>query len=518
MSILDVTNLSHTFGDKKLFNKANLVFSRGDKLGLTGLNGAGKSTFIGMLTNTIIPDEGYIKWNPKVKLGYLDQHASIDAEISVKQYLSEAYRNLFDMENEMEEMNRKLTEGDISEAQIKELVRKSGNIQENLESAGFYGINSAIDKVASGLGITAFGISTKIGILSGGQRAKVMLAKLLLTKPDVLLLDEPNNFLDKEHIEWLGKYLSTFKGSFILVSHDYQFLNTVVNCVCDIEFGAMTRYVGNYESFTKQKEQKKIEYVKNYNTQQKKIARLEDYVARNIVRASTSAMAKSRRKTLEKIDRMDKPQTVGKPSFVFQYTVPVGKIFLKTKKLSVGYTEPLVPEISFNLEKEQKLAITGFNGIGKSTLLKTLCGIIPALNGEVWQTDGLIIGYYEQEHIWQDPKRSAMEEIHEHYRKMTDKEIRSSLARCAFKPEQVMQPLHTLSGGEQAKVKLCKMTLSRCNLLILDEPTNHLDVNAIEHLKSAVINFEGSVIFVSHSKEFIEDVADSVLDMEKLFD
>jgi ATPase subunit of ABC transporter with duplicated ATPase domains len=517
MSILDVKELTHSFGDKKLFNNANMQLFRGDKLGLTGLNGAGKSTFIGMLINEVIPDSGYIKWNPKVRIGYLDQHAKVDKDQTVKDYLCEAYKTLFEAEKSLEQLNNEISKCKDGK-KLEKLLLQSGTYQELLESNNFYSINSEIEKVAAGLGVSVFGLNTLLLKLSGGQRAKTMLAKLLLEQPDVLLLDEPTNFLDKEHIEWLAKYLNGFDGSFILVSHDFLFLNKVINCICDIEFGTITRFNGNYESFVKQKDQKKIEYIKNYNSQQKEVAKLEEFVAKNSARASTSALANSRKKKLEKIERMEKPNEAPKPTFLFKFKPVVGKTLLKVNNLAIGYTEQLLPSINLELLVGQKLAITGFNGIGKTTFLKTVCGLIPSLSGKYSFADKISIGYYEQESKWENPEFTPLQFMKDLYPTLTDKELRGHLSRCGLKSEHAMQKLSTLSGGEQAKVKLCKLILKPYNVLILDEPTNHLDVNAIEQLKKAIKQFEGSVLFVSHSKQFCSEVADKVLNMESLFD
>jgi ATPase subunit of ABC transporter with duplicated ATPase domains len=516
MSLVEINGLTHLFGDKKIFNDTSIQLFRGDKMGLTGLNGAGKSTLINILTGVVIPDKGEIKWNPKTTSGYLDQQAKIDGNQPVGEYLKGAFAFLFEADIKLEKTHAQIAICK-DEVELQRLLEISGECQNILEANNFYAVQSEIEKVAAGLGITAFGLDTPVKNLSGGQRAKVMLAKLLLQRPDILLLDEPTNFLDREHIDWLAKFLIAFKGSFLLVSHDSAFLDRVVNCICDIEFYMISRYNGTYGSFMKQKEQKAEEYVRGYNSQQKEIAKLQDYVSRNLARASTTAMAQSRRKKLEKMDRIEKPIPPIKPTFMFQLHTISPKTILKVRKLEVGYTESLLPKIDLSLKTGQKLAVTGFNGIGKSTFLKTISGLLPAISGGYKYDDGVVIGYYEQENLWEDPKKTPFSEIKDKFPRLKDKDVRGSLARCGLKPEQVMQELATLSGGEQAKVKLCKLTLRPCNLLILDEPTNHLDKNAIAQLKQAVLSFEGSVLFVSHSKEFCE-LADSMLDMEKLFE
>lgn len=516
MGLVDITGLTHSFGDKKIFNDASLSLFRGDKMGLTGRNGAGKSTLINILTGIVIPDDALIKWNPKTTYGYLDQQAKIGSDITVMDFLKSAFAYLFETEKKRSEANARIPHC-TDEKEKQRLIEISGECQNYLESNNFYAVTSEIEKVAAGLGITAFGLDTPVGKLSGGQRAKVKLAKLLLENPDVLLLDEPTNFLDKEHIEWLAKFLISFKGSFILVSHDSGFLKRVINCVCDIDNFTINRYNGSYDSFLAQKELKAEEYKRQYEHQQKEIAKLEDYIARNLVRASTTAMAQSRRKKLEKMDRIDKPIEAVKPTFTFDFNPVSKKVLLKVRKLEVGYTEPLLPKIDLMVKTGQKLSVSGFNGIGKSTFLKTISRQIPAISGSFRYEQDVVIGYYEQENVWDNPERTAFAEIKDLYPTMRDREIRASLARCGLRPEQVMQQLKTLSGGEQAKVKLCKLILRPYNMLILDEPTNHLDAATIEQLKIAVKQFEGAVIFVSHSKDFCE-VADSALDMEKLFE
>ena len=517
MSILDVKNLTHTFGDKKLFNDTGISLFQGDKMGLTGLNGAGKTTFIQMLIGDLIPDKGSIRWNPKCKVSYLDQQVGVKEKRSVYEFLESAFSDLIETERRLQEVNAKIAQT-TDDNELYKLYMRAGAMQEDLENRNFYGIKSQIDKIAHGLSIQAFGMDTPLSNLSGGQRIRVLLAKMLLENPDVLILDEPTNFLDKENIDWLIKYLSGFKGAFILVSHDFDFLNRVVNCICDIEFGKMTRFNGDYQSFIAQKEGKHQEYIKQYNAQQKEVAALEEYINRNIVRASTSAMAKSRRKKLEKMELMEKPNEVPPPTFQFSYSAPVGKTVLWVNDLEAGYDQPLLPKINFILRLGEKIAVTGFNGIGKTTFLKTICGFLPPISGSFKYADRLKIGYYEQENVWDDASLSPFQEIKNCFPRLNDKDVRAALARCGLKNSLMTQKLSTLSGGEQAKVKICKLTLDSFGLLVLDEPTNHLDVMAIEQLKSAIDAYEGSVIFVSHSKEFCEQVADRTFDFESLFD
>ncbi|RHO58328.1 ABC transporter ATP-binding protein [Eubacterium sp. AM05-23] len=511
MSLLEVKDLSHSYGDKVLYHDASFELYNGEHMGLVGQNGAGKSTLIKTLIGEVIPDDGLIKWFPKASVGHLDQYAQVDAGITVFEYLKQAYADLYRMEERLNGLYEKMAE-DTSE----KLINQAANLQETLEDRDFYSIESHIYRVAAGLGITAIGMDKVLEKLSGGQRAKVILAKLLLEKPEVLLLDEPTNFLDKEHVEWLSKYLTGFEGAFILVSHDFDFLDQVTTCIGDIEFGTITKYHGNYSAFLKQKGQKREEYIRQYESQKKFIERTEEYIAKNKVRASTAAMAKSRQKKLDKIERMAPPTGLTKPMIRFKSTGITAQRVLEVKDLEVGYYYPLLPKLHFVLEQNQRVVITGFNGIGKSTLLKTLIGEILPISGSFEFARNVVIGYYEQDLKWEREGQTPLEIITEAFPKLSQKQTRSALSRCGVKAEHVLQPITTLSGGEQSRVKLCKLTLSPCNLLILDEPTNHLDYLAKESLQEALQDFDGTVILVSHEAAFYRDWADKVLEIEKM--
>lgn len=514
MSILDVKNIYHTFGDAKLFSDASMQLFGGDKMGLTGLNGAGKSTFINMLTGRILPDRGSIRWNPRMRLGYIDQHLEIDSGISVRDFLRTAFSKAYDAAERHAVISELLrSAGFDTEALLEEL----GQCQQVMDENDFYGLDARIERTAAGLGIAAFGLETPGGQLSGGQRAKVMLCKLLLTDPDVMLLDEPTNFLDAEHIDWLTKHLNSFKGSYIIVSHDYRFLTRVTNCICDIEQGRITRYGGDYDTFAKLKEERRIAYEKAYAGQQKQIEKLEDYVARNLVRASTSKMAKSRRKELERMERLEKPTDSPEPTFSFRYQPIAGRDVLNVEALSVGYGQPLLPPINLRVRLGERIAVTGFNGIGKTTFLKTVCGLLPALGGSFDYHPKAVTGYYEQESVWENPRWSAFDYVKDWYPSVKDVDIRKALASCGLSAKLVNKPAAQLSGGEQAKIKLCRVIMKNYTLLVLDEPTNHLDVKCIARLKAAMQAFEGAVVFVSHDDAFVAEMADRVVNLEELF-
>ncbi|MEG0495594.1 MAG: ABC-F family ATP-binding cassette domain-containing protein [Eubacterium sp.] len=511
MSLLEVKNISHTYGDKALYQDASFELHNGEHMGVVGQNGAGKSTLIKTLIGEIIPDDGQIKWYPKAVIGHLDQYAKVDEDVSVFDYLKEAYADLYALEEKLSKIYEQMAVNSDEK-----LMDQAASYQDRLENQGFYEVESHILRVASGLGITAIGLDKVLRKLSGGQRAKVILAKLLLEKPDVLLLDEPTNFLDKEHVEWLARYLSAFEGAFILISHDFDFLEQVTTCICDIEFGTINKYNGSYSAFLKQKGQKREDYIRQYESQKKLIAKTEDYISRNKARASTASMAKSRQKKLNKIERLAPPSLLSKPNIHFEALPLSAQKVIDVKNLEVGYYYPLLPKIRFDIEQGQRVVITGFNGIGKSTLLKTLTGIIPALSGKFEFARNVTVGYYDQDLKWDSPVVTPLEIINTAFPKMSQKQVRRALSQCGVKADHVIQPIETLSGGEQSRVKLCKLTLTPSNLLILDEPTNHLDALAKEALQEALTTFDGTVILVSHEAGFYKDWADRVMNIEKL--
>ncbi len=508
MSLLTVENLSHSFIDKTLYENAYFDLHKSEHMGIVGQNGAGKSTLIKILMGEIIPDEGEIKWQPSIQIGHLDQYAEIDGNNTIWEYLKTAFADLFEMENKMNRLYQ-----DSAITGNTEQLLQAATYQEQLEANDFYSVDSNINKIAAGLGIDAIGIDRKIQELSGGQRAKVILAKLLLEKPNVLLLDEPTNFLDKEHVKWLANYLEAFDGAFIVVSHDFSFLEKVSSCICDIEFGTIKKYYGKYSVFLRQKEHLRQDYIRRYSAQQKKIEKTEEFIRKNIA-GNNSRIAKGRRKQLERIERIAPPTFTHKPSIHFhEMPIPANKV-LTVKDLEVGYNSALLPKLNLGVMGGQKLIITGFNGIGKSTLLKTLVGRIPAISGHFQFSDQIKVGYYEQDLNWDNGAMTPLQIISEQFPKLNVKEIRQHLARCGVKDKDLSQEISTLSGGEQSKVKLCGLILSPFNFLILDEPTNHLDAEAKEAIRKALIQFRGSVLLVSHEESFYCDWADGIFDIE----
>jgi ATPase subunit of ABC transporter with duplicated ATPase domains len=512
MSILNVENVSHGFGGRQILEDATFRLLKGEHVGLVGANGEGKSTFLGIIIGETIPDKGKVEWSNRVTVGYLDQHTILTKGKAIRDILKEAFQSMFDLEAEMLQLYDKMA--NASPDEMDKLMEDVGEIQSILEHNGFYMIDAKIEEVANGLGLGEIGLDKDVADLSGGQRTKVLLTKLLLQNPTILILDEPTNFLDVEHIQWLSKYLKDYENAFILVSHDTPFLNDVVNVIYHVENAVLTRYTGNYEQFMQLLEVRKNQELKAYEKQQKEVDRLEDFIARNKARISTTGRAKSRQKQLDKMEILEKPREKVKPSFRFKEARSPGRTIFEAKDLVLGYDEPLTRPINLLLERGQKIAIKGVNGLGKTTLLKTLFGNIPPISGDVILGDYLFPGYFEQESS-RNNHNTALEEVWNEFPGLSNYEARQALAKCGLTNEHITSKMMVLSGGESAKVRLCKLMLKEVNWLVLDEPTNHLDVDAKEELKKALKEFKGTVILVSHEPEFYEDWVTEVWNLEQ---
>lgn len=510
MSILNVEHLTHGFGDRAIFNDVSFRLLKGEHIGLIGANGEGKSTFMNIITGKLMPDEGKVEWAKNVRVGYLDQHTILSQGQSIRQVLSSAFDFLFDMETRMNEICDKMGEATPEELDV--YMEELGTIQDLLTMHDFYMIDAKVDEVARALGLTDIGLERDVTELSGGQRTKVLLGKLLLEKPDILLLDEPTNYLDAEHIEWLKRYLNEYENAFILISHDIPFLNSVINLIYHMDNQELNRYVGDYDKFQEVYAMKKSQLEAAYNRQQKEIADLKDFVARNKARVSTRNMAMSRQKKLDKMEMVELASEKPKPEFRFKEARTSGKIIFEANELIIGYNEPLSKPLNLSMERGQKVVLVGANGIGKTTLLKSILGLIPPLSGTVEQGDYLELGYFEQE-MSQDKDNSCIEEIWQEFPGFTQYEVRSALAKCGLTTKHIESKVKVLSGGEQAKVRLCKLINRGTNILLLDEPTNHLDVDAKAELKRALQNYKGSILMVCHEPEFYEGLATDVWDL-----
>lgn len=511
MSVLNVKNVSHGFGARAILENVSFRLLKGEHVALIGANGEGKSTFLNIITGKLMPDEGQVEWSNRVTVGYLDQHTVLQPGTTIRDNLRLAFDDLFKLEKEMLEIYDKMAEA--SDDEVAKMLEDTAEIQTILDSSGFYVIDSKIEEVANGLGLGDIGLDRLVDELSGGQRSKVLLTKLLLQNPTILLLDEPTNYLDANHIEWLTKYLQNYENAFILISHDVPFINDVCNIIYHVENCELSRYVGNYDEFQRLYELKKRQLDRDIERQQKEIEQLEDFIARNKARVATRGMAQSRAKKLEKMEIIEKPKEKPKPTFKFKETKAPSRFLIEAKDLVIGYDTPLTKPMEFWVERGKKIAIRGVNGLGKSTLLKTFLGIIPPISGTIHHGENLAIGYFEQEDSKNNTK-TALQEIWDMYPSLQNREVRLELARCGLTNENIESQMQVLSGGENAKVRLCKILMKEVNFLVLDEPTNHLDVEAKEELAKALREFKGTVLLVSHEPYFYESFVTDIWNLE----
>lgn len=512
MSLLEVSGLRFKYTDKELYNNAEFRILYGDHIVIVGPNGCGKSTFLNIIAKNIIPDAGKVEWTPHIKFSYLDQQLKVKEDQSINKYIYGVFEPLFVKEQQMNAYYNMLAT--CSENDYDKIINRAMQIQEELEKNDFYAINSTIGNIVNGLGIASYGMDTKLSCLSGGQRAKVYLAKMLLEEHDVLLMDEPTNFLDREHIEWLIKYLNSFKGAFVVVSHDVEFASQICNVVYNLENKVFTRYKGNYDFFLKERDLRNEHYLREYENQQKFIKQTKDFIAAHIVRATSSRAAKQRVKVLERLDVLDKPQGEQIIKINFPFSKNLGQEVLKLDNLVIGYhNNPILEPLSLLIKHNEKVAILGHNGVGKTTLLKTLMKIIPAISGTFKFNDSADINYFTQEHRFLD-NETPISYLRGFYPLKTDGELRSVLAKLGIKGDLALKRLNECSGGEQTRVRIALMTMQKSNILILDEPTNHLDKNTKEALYQAIEEFPGSVILVSHEKDFYDGLLDYEISFE----
>ncbi|MCY6959772.1 ABC-F family ATP-binding cassette domain-containing protein [Clostridium brassicae] len=512
MSILTVKNMSHGFGDRAIFEDVSFRLLKGEHIGLIGANGEGKSTFMNIITGKLMPDEGKIEWSNRVNVGYMDQHTQLEKGKTIRDILREAFKYLFDLEKEMLDITDKMAEA--SPEELEKLLDEMGNIQDILDNNDFYIIDAKVEEIAGGLGLKDIGLDKDVTDLSGGQRTKVLLAKLLLQKPDILLLDEPTNYLDEQHIEWLKRFLQNYDNAFILISHDIPFLNSVINLIYHVEDRQLTRYVGDYNNFMRIYEANKKQLEAAYERQQQEIAKLEDFIARNKARVATTGMARARQKKLDKMDIIELSAEKPKPEFEFKKGRTSSKLIFEARGLVIGYDEPLSKPLNLTMERGQKIALVGANGLGKTTLLKSLMGDITPLSGDVELGEYQLIGYFEQE-IKETNYNTCIEEYWTEFPSAAQYEVRAALAKCGLTTKHIESKVCVLSGGEQAKVRLCKLMNRETNILILDEPTNHLDVEAKEELKRALKEYKGSILLVCHEPEFYRDVVTDIWNCEE---
>ncbi|MDD7693912.1 MAG: ABC-F family ATP-binding cassette domain-containing protein [Lactobacillaceae bacterium] len=517
MILLQTNDVMRRFGADVLFHNINLQIQDHGRTALVGRNGAGKTTLLKMIAGITQPDEGTISKVKDLTIGYLAQDQGLDSQNNIWAELDLVFAPLHEMEKEIHQLEDQLGDLDPNSDQYQQVLNKYDRLQGEYKKRGGFEYESRMRGILHGFGFGEEYYDTPVDALSGGQKTKLALAKILLQEPNLLILDEPTNHLDMNVLAWLEDYLKSYRGALLVVSHDRYFLDHVVKDVYDLDNRTLTHYTGNYTQFVAHKQERLKAEWKHYDQQQKKIAKLEDFVNRNIVRASTTKRAQARRKQLEKMDRLERPETDDRSiHFQFHSDKDSGTEVLDVENAKVGYDEQvLAGPLSFTVRKPQRIGIIGPNGIGKSTLLKSLLHQIPLVSGTVKFGANLEIGYYDQEQQQLHPEKTVLDEVWDDHPEVPEKDIRSLLGSFLFVGDDVYKPVHDLSGGEKARLELTKLSFKPINFLILDEPTNHLDIDSREVLENAINEFTGTVLFVSHDRYFINQVATDVLDMHK---
>ncbi|EAC3510875.1 ABC transporter ATP-binding protein [Listeria monocytogenes] len=518
MILLQVQQISKFFGAEVILDNIKLEVKTGDRIALVGRNGAGKSTLLKIIAGKMSYDGGTISKPKSVEIGYLAQNTGLESSKTIWDEMLSVFDSLRKMEADLRKMELRLGEPELynDPEKYQVLMTDYDTLQHTFKESGGYTYEAEIRSVLNGLRFYPEDYEVEIASLSGGQKTRLALAKLLLAKQDILVLDEPTNHLDIETLAWLETYLQNYHGSLLIVSHDRYFLDKVVNQVYEISRTKIDHYKGNYSSFVNQKQAKLEQMWKEFDKQQKQIAKLEDFVARNIVRASTTKRAQSRRKQLEKMDVLGRPQGDEKAAhFGFQFEKQTGKDVLMVDQLSIGYAKDkrIASNLTFEMKRQDSLALVGPNGIGKSTLLKTLIRDIPALSGEFHFGAGVKIGYYDQEQAKLTSNKTVLMELWDDYPELNEVNVRTTLGNFLFSDDDVLKNVQSLSGGEKARLALAKLTLLEANVLILDEPTNHLDIESKEVLEAALIDFEGTILFVSHDRYFINRIASKIVEL-----
>ena len=515
MIILQANKIERSFAGEVLFDNINLQVDERDRIALVGKNGAGKSTLLKILVGEEEPTSGEINKKKDVSLSYLAQDSRFESENTIYDEMLHVFDDLRRTEKQLRQMELEM--GEKSGAELDKLMSDYDRLSENFRQAGGFTYEADIRAILNGFKFDETMWQMKIAELSGGQNTRLALAKMLLEKPNLLVLDEPTNHLDIETIAWLENYLVNYSGALIIVSHDRYFLDKVATITLDLTKHSLERYVGNYSRFVEQKEQKLATEAKNYEKQQKEIAALEDFVNRNLVRASTTKRAQSRRKQLEKMERLDKPEA-GKKSanMTFQSEKTSGNVVLTVENAAIGYDgEILSQSINLDLRKLNAVAIVGPNGIGKSTFIKSIVGQIPFIKGEKRFGANVELGYYDQTQSKLTSSNTVLDELWNDFKLTPEVEIRNRLGAFLFSGEDVKKSVGMLSGGERARLLLAKLSMENNNFLILDEPTNHLDIDSKEVLENALIDFDGTLLFVSHDRYFINRVATHVLELSE---
>ena len=515
MIILQANKIERSFAGEVLFDNISLQVDERDRIALVGKNGAGKSTLLKILVGEEEPTSGEINKKRDLSLSYLAQDSRFESSNTIYDEMLHVFDDLRKTEKALRQMELEM--GEKTGADLEKLMQDYDRLSEEFRQAGGFTYEADIRSILNGFKFDESMWQMKIEELSGGQNTRLALAKMLLEKPNLLVLDEPTNHLDIETIAWLENYLVNYSGALLIVSHDRYFLDKVATITLDLTKHSLDRYVGNYSSFVEQKEQKLLTEAKNYEKQQKEIAALEDFVNRNLVRASTTKRAQSRRKQLEKMERLDKPEAGTKSAHMtFHSDKTSGNVVLTVEEAAVGYDDQILSEpINLDIRKMNAVAIVGPNGIGKSTLIKSIVGQIPFIKGEARFGANVEVGYYDQTQSKLTPHNSVLDELWNDFKLTPEVEIRNRLGAFLFSGDDVKKTVGMLSGGERARLLLAKLSMENNNFLILDEPTNHLDIDSKEVLENALIDFDGTLLFVSHDRYFINRVATQVLELSE---
>ena len=511
--LIQLNNITKNFVVNEIFSNVKMEINDKDRVAIVGRNGAGKSTLLKIISGEISFDSGERTVSKNTTIGYLSQEFIVREDLSIYEEMITCFDEIISLEANLEKLSYELTPENIENDPG--LLDRFDRLQNEVLTHKDYHYKSKIESVLYGLDFTKDVFDKKISTFSGGEKTRLSMAKLLLSEPDLLILDEPTNHLDMENVAWLENYLSSYNGAIVIVSHDRYFLDKVVNVVYNLEFGKLKKYVGNYSKFLKQYEEDYEKQLKEFTSQQKDIKRLEEFVQKNIARASTSKMAKSRQKVLDKMELIDNPKKDDKAANIeFNIKEQSGRDVLMIENLKVGYDGKQVGNAyNFSVYKGDRIAIVGRNGIGKSTLIKTIAKKQNAIGGSVHYGSKVSLGYYDQKQAEFESSKTILNELWDEYPLMKEAEVRTVLGRFLFRGDSVLKIVRDLSGGEKARLQLAKLMLEKNNLLVLDEPTNHLDITSKQVLEDALENYEGTIVFVSHDRYFINKIANKVLDI-----
>ncbi|ARC86543.1 heme ABC exporter, ATP-binding protein CcmA [Clostridium argentinense CDC 2741] len=521
--LVQLNNVGKSFNGEILISNINLKVEESEKIGLIGVNGAGKSTLLKMIYGDLSHDEGEIIKSREKTFAYLKQDSGLNLENSIKEEMLSVFNELLNVERELRELEKLMSSQEIIEdyEKLEKIMKKYSSKTDYFVMQGGYEIEAKINTILNGIGFKNFDLNIKVSKLSGGQKTKLSLAKILLNEPDLLMLDEPTNHLDLEALNWLEGYLKSYKGAVLIVSHDRYFLDSTVSVIYEIERGKSKRYTGNYSKYVSLKAEEKELHIKNYERQQEEIKRLQTFVDKNIVRATSAKAAKSKRKAIERMEKIDVPLgDLKKVNMNFEIKSKSYKEVLQFKEgiVSVGEGENkkiLTEDLNFDLTRGDRVALIGPNGVGKTSLLKVLIGDLQLEHGSInWGKD-VQIGYYDQEHEKLNPNNTILEEVWDDFPTMKESKIRGVLGRFLFSGEDIFKKIGDLSGGEKSRVALSKLMLIEANLLLLDEPTNHLDLQSKEVLESALKDYEGTILFISHDRYFINKIGNKVMELTK---